>query len=592
MAFLFGEPKIRDDELRKYLAYLEEEWKLTAFQEKEADLYNNAVVKYSSSVSTNTHAAKQMCRAANRLAQSASEILRRRGKMASVPDAASAMYFAWQLTYSDYSAWATAQSAAIEAVANGMEPRSERVRGLLAQSEKSRNKAMNEEKKLLKRLKLSGLTGDMVQKIFNDASAAITAENWQPEEVYKESTEALPKKVNEIYKQADREKQEALSKVKKVFEGLDERDKQLMIAANIGVITPPARLSTRLEGYRRIMDELHGLVIREGVSPIDNELEAERILLEQTWWSDFTKEWKEKWSIYNENDIGSWGHRHEKLQPYIYEFGYFYQTAADYKNSGPFKPTMGVEYIGPRKFVSWRIDIKCKEVVPITLPVSGQLAKGLELSLRGRNEEAILEFNRYIKMKPKDAMAYVVRGDAHDDMGQFGKAINDYSRTIELEPKLAEAYDKRGVTYCQLGDYAKALKDFDRAIELHPENATYYYNRSLAYDSLGDVDKVIENCTNAIELDGKYAKAYYNRGIAYIEKAEHDKAISDFNTTIELQPEFIVDVYFNRGIAYQGKGEYKKALEDFKWVRKNVSDLEDIEIVEQKIRELTRGDKR
>jgi hypothetical protein len=54
-----------------------------------------------------------------------------------------------------------------------------------------------------------------------------------------------------------------------------------------------------------------------------------------------------------------------------------------------------------------------------------------------------------------------------------------------------------------------------------------------------------------------------------------------------LHPDFIADVYFDRGVAYQAKGEHKKALEDFTWVRKNVSDREYIEVVEQKIRELT-----
>ena len=177
MSFLFGEPKIQGEELRKCLAYLEEEFKHTAFQEKEADLYNNALIKYGKSISTDSRAAKEACQAANRLAQSAGEILRRREQIAPIPDAASATYFAWQLTYSDYSAWATAQAAAIEAAATGMEPYGERVRELLLQSEKSREKAMKEMEKLIKRLKLSG---DRAQQLFNNALASVEAENWQP----------------------------------------------------------------------------------------------------------------------------------------------------------------------------------------------------------------------------------------------------------------------------------------------------------------------------------------------------------------------------------------------------------------------------
>lgn len=179
MGFLFGEQKIQGNERKKCFEYYEEESKLTVFQEKEADLYNNALVKYGKSISTDSNAAKEMCRAANRLTQAASEILRRRGKMASIPDAASAMYFAWQVAFSNYSAWATAQSAAIEAAASGMEPYGWRVRQLLEQFEKSHHEAEKEEKKLLKRLKLSG---DEFQTLFNNASAAIEAENWQPKE--------------------------------------------------------------------------------------------------------------------------------------------------------------------------------------------------------------------------------------------------------------------------------------------------------------------------------------------------------------------------------------------------------------------------
>lgn len=403
----------------------------------------------------------------------------------------------------------------------------------------------------------------------------------------KRNVEITLKQIKEIYKQVDKEREKALLEVKRTFDGLDERDKQLVIAANIGVIETPERLFPRVENYKRIIAELHGLVTREAVSPIDNELEAERILLEQPWWSNFIRKLKEKWSIYSEKDIGSWGTRHKKLQPYIYDFGYYYQTWADYIKSGPFKPTMGVAHIGPRKLISWRIDIKSSEVVPITLPVSNQLEKGLILASTGRNEEAVIEFKRYIKIKSDDAIAYIVRGDSFDDMGQIKSAIDDYSRSIELEPDLPEAYDKRATAYAELGDFEKALQDGSRAAEIHPERAYYHYNLALFYDGLGDIQNTINCSTKAIELDKDYAKAYYNRGIAYNEIEEYDKAISDFNNTISLKPDFIQDVYFNRGVAYQGKGESNKALADYKRVLNLISNPEDIEVVKNKIRELT-----
>jgi len=102
MGFLFGEPKIQGDEFRKCLEYYSEETKIVVFQTREADLYNNALVKYGNSIPTDRRATKEMCQAANRLVQAANDILQCRAKMASIPNAASAMYFAWQTVFSDY----------------------------------------------------------------------------------------------------------------------------------------------------------------------------------------------------------------------------------------------------------------------------------------------------------------------------------------------------------------------------------------------------------------------------------------------------------------------------------------------------------
>lgn len=169
--------ELPNEEFQRCLVYLEEEWKLKAFQDKEAELYNNALVKYAGSMVSDSLASKEMCKAANRLAESATEIVRRRASMASIPNVASATYLKWQTTYSDYSAWATAQCAAIEALADGIIPNSQRVKELLSQSEKNRSQAEKEEKKVMKCL---GLRIDEVSKMLSNASAAVAADNWQP----------------------------------------------------------------------------------------------------------------------------------------------------------------------------------------------------------------------------------------------------------------------------------------------------------------------------------------------------------------------------------------------------------------------------
>lgn len=330
MAFLFGEPKIHGDERRECLAYWAEELKLKQFQAVEADRYNNAVGKYGKSITTNSPAIEKWHQAANRSSKAMAELLRCHSELR-VPDAASAMYFAWHTTYSDYLAWAEAMAAAVEALANDKIPYFPYVEGLFSQAGKSRRKAESEEKRFLKRLKLSA---DEVRELFISAPSATRAEDWQAEEVTEEDAEGIPQKVEEMYAQTATQMRDALFKVKRAFEGLDQRDTALMIAVNIGLIAPPARLSAALEALRRTLDELEYMLIREGISDIDDMLLAQRILLKQPWWGEFVDDWRKKWSIRNENDIGFCGYRYKKLQPYVYEFGYYYQTTADYKDKG------------------------------------------------------------------------------------------------------------------------------------------------------------------------------------------------------------------------------------------------------------------
>ena len=180
MESAFGEPQIEGDERQKCLAYLQEELKLAAFQDKEATLYKNASAKYLDAPPTDSLAPKEKYRAANRLAQAADEIVKRRDKMGPIPDAASAAYSGWQLAYSDYSAWVSALSAATEAIADGIEPPVREVLKLASQFQKSRYVARDEGRKFLDRL---GLDGNMIQELLIDAAAAVADDDWQPKEV-------------------------------------------------------------------------------------------------------------------------------------------------------------------------------------------------------------------------------------------------------------------------------------------------------------------------------------------------------------------------------------------------------------------------
>ncbi|MEL7079523.1 MAG: tetratricopeptide repeat protein, partial [Cyanobacteria bacterium J06582_2] len=185
-----------------------------------------------------------------------------------------------------------------------------------------------------------------------------------------------------------------------------------------------------------------------------------------------------------------------------------------------------------------------------------------------QNEEdtlgAIADYSKAIELNPDLAEAYVNRGNAYLNLGEYQEAIADYNKAIELNPGDADAYINRGNAYLNLEEYQEAIIYFNKAIELnpnYPNSALAYFNRGNAYGNLGEYQKAITDYNQAIELNSNYVDAYINRGNAYGNLGEYQEAITDCNKAIELNPDSAIP-YSNRGDAYNNLEQYGKAIAD------------------------------
>jgi tetratricopeptide (TPR) repeat protein len=104
------------------------------------------------------------------------------------------------------------------------------------------------------------------------------------------------------------------------------------------------------------------------------------------------------------------------------------------------------------------------------------------------------------------------RANAYDIKGERDRAIADYDEAIRLNPKNARAFQIRGLAHRAKGDNDRAIADYDEAIRLDPKYALAFNNRGLAYRAKGDNDRAIADCDEAIRLDPRYAAAFNNRG--------------------------------------------------------------------------------
>ncbi|MEN6375052.1 MAG: tetratricopeptide repeat protein [Smithella sp.] len=196
------------------------------------------------------------------------------------------------------------------------------------------------------------------------------------------------------------------------------------------------------------------------------------------------------------------------------------------------------------------------------------LDKAYMLQVDNLLNDSIERYTQALFFNPKNAAAYINRGSAYGEKGDYDLAIKDYKKVVEeIDPQNALAYINRGNAYGKKGDYDLAMKDFTKVVEeIDPQNIRAYINRGTAHGEKGDYNLAIDDFTKVVEeIDPQNALAYFNRGTAYAMKGITYMviAIKDFTKVVEELDPQNVSAYINRGNAYGKKGDYDLAIKDF-----------------------------
>jgi tetratricopeptide (TPR) repeat protein len=103
------------------------------------------------------------------------------------------------------------------------------------------------------------------------------------------------------------------------------------------------------------------------------------------------------------------------------------------------------------------------------------------------------------KAKPDKYLASAVQNYRQ---GNYQDAVVDLNRAVKIKPDYAIAYDLRGlIKYQNLKDFPGALADFDRALSIDAKLVTSCYNRGLLkYRNLNDKPGGIADMKAAAKL--------------------------------------------------------------------------------------------
>lgn len=126
----------------------------------------------------------------------------------------------------------------------------------------------------------------------------------------------------------------------------------------------------------------------------------------------------------------------------------------------------------------------------------GKLKAINEKFMEERFDEAIVEYQEYLRTYPNSAQGWSLLGWAYTRSDSLIPAVECFDRALAIDPGFDNAYVGKGVVYRASGDLEKARASYVAAIEIEPENKE-------AFSSLAMIEIMEENYQQAVEYGEK-----------------------------------------------------------------------------------------
>lgn len=166
----------------------------------------------------------------------------------------------------------------------------------------------------------------------------------------------------------------------------------------------------------------------------------------------------------------------------------------------------------------------------------------------GNFDEAIKNYNDYIKSYPNDDKAIFERGMCYESQRKFDEAMKDYSTAIQLKPFFSSYYVSRGYTYIKTGMPQNAYDDFTRAVQNEPTNPDGYFGRVNANLDLNKYDFALTDINAAINLNNRNPLYFYVRAMIYTKLDDTTRFYNDIERVLNNYPSDFFSNFKSQGV--------------------------------------------
>lgn len=177
-------------------------------------------------------------------------------------------------------------------------------------------------------------------------------------------------------------------------------------------------------------------------------------------------------------------------------------------------------------------------------------------------KSATTNFEKAIKISPKDATALFYLANCYDNLNRLSDAESYYIKVLEIRENYIDAYKNLCIICMKTGKENNAIEYAMKAKEIAPQDYTFDYLIGTAYVALKIYNKGIEYLEAALALNPEHFQIYNNLGTAYLLVGSREKAIDCYKKAIKIKPKDAIS-YYNIGSIYQIQNKHEQACDYF-----------------------------
>jgi len=134
--------------------------------------------------------------------------------------------------------------------------------------------------------------------------------------------------------------------------------------------------------------------------------------------------------------------------------------------------------------------------------------KGMSFSELGKYEQALVCYNKALKLNPKDAETWCNKAATLNSMGKYQEALNCSEKALALNSGDALSWNNKAIALWHLGKAKEGIACLDKALAINPRYAEIWCTKGVLLGAIGKPQEALKCVNEAIKLNPNLAQAH------------------------------------------------------------------------------------